>query len=378
MLFIVSEDWFFLSHLIERAQAAIAVGYQVSVAANFAPDGNAQRKIEAAGIESIPINLARGSLNPFREVTTILEIYRLLRSRDFSLVHQVALKPVLYGSLAARLLGEVALVNAPVGMGFVFSSDRWLARILRPLIGLLLRLLLNPPGSIVIFENNDDRSLLIKEGAVTEQRSALIRGAGVDVEALKPVPPPAGVPIVALVARMLVDKGIWEFVKAAHLLKERGVACRFWLIGGPDPENRNSISERQLKVWQEEGIIEWLGHSTNVPELLIQTHIACLPSYREGLPKSLLEGMALGLPVVTTDVPGCRETVIENLNGLLVPPRDAEALADAIESLVLDEPRRNAMGRASRDLVCEAFSTTRVCRETLAVYRYLLARRGQQ
>lgn len=362
---------------MERAQAAIAAGYRVSVAANFAPEGTARRKIEAAGIATIPINLARRSLNPLREAATILEIYRLLRSRNFSLVHQVALKPVLYGSLAARLLGGQALVNAPVGMGFVFSSDRWLARALRPFIRLLLRLLLNPPGSIVIFENNDDRRHLIKEGAATEQDAALIRGAGVDVEALKPGPPPGGVPVVALVARMLADKGIWEFVQAAHLLKQRGVACRFWLIGGPDLENRASISERRLKEWQEEGVVEWLGHSTNVPELLRQAHIACLPSYREGLPKSLLEGMALGLPVVTTNVPGCRETVIENVNGLLVPPRDAEALARAIEALVLDEPRRKAMGKASRQLACDAFSTTRVCRETLTVYEDLLARRGQ-
>lgn len=285
---------------------------------------------------------------------------------------------MLYGSLAARLVGQVALVNAPVGMGFVFSSDRPLAKALRPVVRVLMRLLLNPPGSMVIFENNDDRQQLIGEGAVAEEDAVLIRGAGIDVQTLKPGPSPTGIPVIALVARMLVDKGVGEFVQAARLLKERGVACRLWLIGAPDPDNRASISEQQLRAWHDEGVVEWLGHSTNVPELLSQTHIACLPSYREGLPKSLLEGMALGLPIVTTDVPGCRETVIDGTNGLLVPPRNPVALADALEALVINEPRRKAMGKASRQLACEAFSTARVCRETLAVYEEVLARRGRR
>jgi len=330
--------------------------------------------IRKAGIALVPIPFRRRGMNPVAEARCLWAIFRAYRGGRPDLVHQIALKPILYGSLAARLARVRRVVNAPVGMGFAFASKRLAARVLRPAIGLAFKLLMNPRGSRVVFENGDDRAALVANGTVREADAVLIRGAGVDIAALRPAPPPPGPPVVVLASRMLYDKGVGEYVAAARMLRGEGVDARFLLVGAPDGENPAAIPEAQLRAWQEAGAVEWLGHRTDMAAILRGAHIACLPSYREGLPKSLLEAMAAGLPIVTTDVPGCREAVRDGENGLLVPARAVPELAEALRRLIRDPQLRARMGAAGRARAETEFASARVVAETLALYAELTGR----
>ncbi len=363
LIVLITEDWFFLSHFLERALAARAAGYDVVVAAR--DNGNADR-IRAQGLRFVSLPFDRRGLNPLRELRTVLAIRALYRAETPAVVHHIALKPIIYGSLVA---GRAGVVNAPVGMGFVFASDRPLARLLRPLVQGLLKLLLNPRGSRVVFENADDLGALVSDGMVRRPDAVLIRGAGVDTDAIQPASEPDGPVRVVLVARMLRHKGIEDFVAAARILHSQQPELRFTLVGGPDPENRASLTEEELQAIAREGVVDWLGFRSDVADILAASHIAVLPSYyREGLPKVLLEAMAAGRPVIATDVPGCREAVVEGRNGFIVPPRDPEALAAAIGRLAGDRDLRRQMGIAGRMLAESEFSTRRVVAETLSVY----------
>jgi glycosyltransferase involved in cell wall biosynthesis len=365
LVMVFTEDWFVCSHFLERAIAARNAGYAVTVLAN---DNGKSAPIAAAGLDFIAIPLQRRGLNPLSEIKTIGAIRAVYRRLRPALVHQVGLKPVLYGSIAARLAGLRRLINAPIGMGFVFTSDSLKSRLLRPLVRLALRLLLNPPGSKVIFENRDDLSALVADRVVRPEDAVLIRGSGVSVADFPAAIDTGGAPIVMLVARMLWDKGVGEFVEAARILRADRPGVRFLLVGDTDPMNPAAIGEAQLHRWREEGIVEWLGHRDDIPALLSQSQIACLPSYREGLPRSLLEAMAAGLPIVTTDVPGCREAVANGINGLVVPARDSTALAAALRTLIDDPALRRRHGAAGRERIAREFASPIVIAETLAVY----------
>jgi glycosyltransferase involved in cell wall biosynthesis len=368
LVMVLTEDWFFCSHFLERALAARDAGYDVVVLAN---ENGKAAQIRAAGIHFMPIPLKRRGLNPLVEIKTLLAIRAVYRSARPTLAHHVGLKPVLYGSLAARFAGIRVVVNAPVGMGFVFTSRSLKSRLLRPLVWLALRLFLNPRGSKVVFENGDDLKSLVEDRAVRAQDAVLIRGSGIDVGAYVRAAEADGPPIVTLVSRMLWDKGVGEFVEAARKLRAEGVAARFWLVGATDPQNPAAISQTQLNEWREEGAVEWLGQRDDIPTILARSQIACLPSYREGLPRSLLEAMAAGLPIVSTDVPGCREAVRHGENGLLVPARDSVALAAALRTLIEDAELRRRFGDAGRRRAEHEFASSIVIAETLSLYAKL-------
>jgi glycosyltransferase involved in cell wall biosynthesis len=325
--------------------------------------------ILAAGIRLIPFSLSRRRGNPLREVATLVRLY--CRER-MDIVHHVAMKPVLYGAIAARLSGVPSVVNAIAGLGWLFTSRGLVARTLRPMICKLLAWLLGAPHSRTIVQNPDDFGLLIKMG-VPEDRLRLIRGAGVDTEVFTPAPEsPPGPVTVLCSARMLWDKGVGEFVEAARLLTQAGVKARFVLVGAPDSGNPASVPEATLRAWHGENGVEWWGYRGDMPAVLHTAHIACLPSsYREGLPKVLLEAAACGLPIVTTDIPGCREIVRDGDNGFLVPVRDAQALALALRRLIDNAALRAKMGKRAREIVLAEFSQGRIIGETLAVYQEL-------
>lgn len=372
LLFLITEDWFFCSHFFERAIAAREAGFDVVVAAREQRHGD---RIRHAGLRMIPLEFARRSVNPWRELRLLYAIWRLYRCEQPSITHHIAAKPILYGSLAARLAGVRAIVNAPVGMGYVFSSADLKARMLRPLLNMAFKFLMNPRGSRVIFENADDLRSFVQTGIVRQKDAILIRGAGVDLRHFHPQSEPAGEPVVVLVSRMLVDKGINEFVAAAKILHDEGVSARFVLVGGPDPGNPASITLEMLNDWNGNFGVEWWGWRDDMVEVLSKAHIACLPSYREGLPKSLLEAAACGLPIVTTDVVGCREVVVDGENGLLVPPRDSKTLAVALKKLILDSELRRRMGVCGRIMVEREFSSERVIQQTLSLYAAQLQER---
>jgi len=370
LLFLVTEDWYFCSHRLPPARAAQAAGYDVVVATRVDLRG---AEIMAEGFKLVPIRLRRRSRNPFREMAAIAEIAQIYRRERPDIVHHVALKPVLYGSFAALLVRRPAVVNALAGMGFLFTSSSRTAAVLRAAVSRIFRVLLNAGRSVLILQNPDDEAMLVSGGLVAPSRVRLIRGSGVDIERFAPTPEPGGTPVVMLPSRLLWDKGVGEFVAAAGVLRARGVVARFVLVGDGDADNPASIPDAQLKAWHDSGLIERWGRCEDMPGALAQAHIVCLPSYREGLPKVLLEAAACARALVATDAPGCREIVRHGENGLLVPLRDAASLADAIERLLGDPALRLRMGQKGRHMVEAEFSEAKVAQETLAVYREMCA-----
>ncbi len=371
LLFVVTEDWYFLSHRLPLALAAQRAGYKVAVATRVDRHGDAVR---SAGIELIALQrLRRSSLNPLREIAAIAELVGVMRRWQPNLVHLVALKPVLYGTIGCRLGGAAARVNALAGLGFVFLAGTPLARVLKPFVKAALRWTLGGARAVTIVQNPDDRELLVNQRLVAPSHVRLIRGSGVDLTRFVPGPQPDGAPIVLLMSRMLWDKGVGEFVAAARLLKGRGVSARFVLAGDPDTENPAAIAVEQLAQWQREGVVEWWGHRDDAEKMLAQARLVVLPSYREGLPKVLLEAAACGRPMIATDVPGCREVVEHDVTGLLVPPREAAPLAEAIAVLLADPERGAEMGQRARALAEHEFGIATVIERTLGVYRELLA-----
>jgi glycosyltransferase involved in cell wall biosynthesis len=373
LLFLVTEDWYFCSHRLPLARAAIADGFRVSVVTRVARHGD---EIRGAGVELIPMDLRRRSMNPFQAGRTVFGLARIYRNVRPDIAHHVAVKPVLYGSIAARLAGVPGVVNAVAGMGYAFSSTDFKARLLRPAILAAFRALLNARGSRLIVQNRDDRALLISKGIVDAERVRLIRGSGVDTTVFLPRPEPTGTPVVMLASRLLRDKGIFEFIEAAKQLMSENIAARFVLVGAPDPENPASISPAQLKDLIGDAV-EWWGPRDDMPRVLAEASVVCLPSsYREGLPKILLEAAACGRPIVATDVPGCREIVVHGENGLLVPARDSGALAAAVKALLDDPDRRSILGARGRCMTEENFSVEHISHQTLNVYNDLLRSRA--
>jgi glycosyltransferase involved in cell wall biosynthesis len=369
ILYLLTEDWFFCSHFIDRAIAAQALGFEVVVVSRERMHG---QRIRNAGLRFVGLEILRGSMDPLVELRQLLRILVLYRRERPDIVHQVGVKPILYGTVAAFLNKIPAIVNAPIGMGYIFSSEDLRARLLRPLVKFAYKLLINPPNSRVVFENGDDLRTFLNWKAVRASDAILIRGAGIDLNLFRPAVKNNPSPIVALVARMLRDKGINEFVAAAHLLHDEGVQARFLLVGDPDSMNPTSISLKSLKVWHGIKGLEWLGWCDDIPSLLEKIDVMCLPSYREGLPKSLIEAAASGLPIVTTDTPGCREVVRHGDNGFLVPVGDALKLAKALKQLIQDAELRDRMGSRGVAIAAELFSSDMVIAETLNLYEKLL------
>ncbi len=366
LLFLVTEDWYFASHRLPLARRAVEVGYRVFVATRVQAHADVIRN---AGCELIPLPWRRRGSTPWSEVRALGRLVHLYRTIRPDIVHHVALKPVVYGSLAAALTGIPAVVNAVAGMGYVFIGADGRARLLRPALRIALRAALRGSKSWAVLQNPDDRELLVAGHFVQPDRVVLIRGSGVDLATFTPATPPTGPCTVVFVGRMLWHKGVGEFVDAARRLRSAGVGARFVLVGDTDPGNPAAVDAEQLAAWQVSGIVEWWGHRTDMPAVLAASHVACLPSYREGLPKALIEAAAAGRPIVATDVPGCREVVRSEENGLLVPVRDSEALAAGLHRLIDDPGLRARMGARGRAMAEAEFSIERVVGETLELYR---------
>lgn len=371
LLYFISEDWFFCSHFLERATAARDAGYEVVVLTRVGRHG---ARLREAGFRVAELNLDRSGVNVWRELQVLRRVWAVYRREKPDLVHHIALKPIFYGSLVARCLGIRGIVNAPVGMGYAFTASGARGQALRMVVRFFLRSLLNPRRSKVVFENEEDLAECVAARSARAADAVLIPGAGVDTARFVPAAPPVGMPVVVMGSRMLRDKGVTEFVQAALALRTKGVAARFVLAGMPDVGNPSAVPLAQLQRWRDEGAVEWIGHCDDMAGLLQKSHLACLPSYREGLPKFLLEAMACGLAVVSTDATGCRQAVEQGKTGLLVPPRDVGALTEALERLLRNRQERESMGQAGRERAQRLFDSQRVIRDTLALYAALQSR----
>jgi glycosyltransferase involved in cell wall biosynthesis len=373
LLFIVNVDWFFYSHRLALARAARDRGARVTVAA---ADTGTSARIRAEGFSFIPLPISRKGTSPVGELAVFRAIVNLYRSLRPDLVHQVTIKPVIYGSLAARIVSHKAVVNAVSGLGYAFSPGIRTAPI-RPVVRAMYRLALNADNAVTIFQNPDDRELFLRLHLLPPDRSVIIRGSGVDCKEFQPGT--HGSKTVILAGRMLWDKGIGVFVEAARRVRQSCPDARFVLVGDIDNENRAAIPRRKIDQWTEDGAVEWWGPRTDMPAILGDAAIAVLPSlHREGLPKILLEAAACGLPLVATDIPGCREVVRHDETGLLVPPGDPEALARAMQALLSSEELRKRFGNAGRSLVEREFSEDIVIKQVLDLYgRVLDKAKGQ-
>lgn len=368
VVFLVTEDWYFWSHRLPLARAVRDAGARVVVASRFT--AHAER-IRNEGFELAPIQFERAAFDPVRDVAAIRSIARLYERLRPDLVHHVAVKPVLFGSIAARLAGVTNVVNAMAGLGFLFTNESLRTRAMKRVYLAGLRAFARRPGTWMIVQNDDDRAVL-ERAHLPASRIVTIRGSGVDAEAFRPGPKPPAARLVAVcVSRMLWDKGIGELVEAARILSARGVPVQVRLVGGTDL-NPASVPEATLEAWSREGVVEVAGHTTDIAGEYGRAHIAVLPSYREGLPKSLLEAAACGLPMVATNVPGCREICRHDVTGLLVPERDPTAIAEAIERLCADSMLRERLGRRAREIVESEFAEKIVLSRTIELYERML------
>lgn len=363
-------EWYLYNFRRSLALALRDAGHDVLL---LSPPGPYGEKLRALGLRWQPLPMDRRSLNPLREVALLWHLVRLLRRERPDVVHGFTIKCAVYGGLAARVAGVPGRVNAVAGMGYVFISESFKARALRPVVRALLKLALGGRNARLILQNPDDVALFEQAGLVNAARVRLIPGSGVDCVRFAPDPVRVrGARVrVLLPARLLWDKGLAEYVQAARLLREWALPVDLLLAGDPDPGNPAAVPEATVRQWVDEGVLDWLGHVDDMPALLRSVDVVALPSYREGLPKGLIEAAACGCALIATDVPGCREVVEHAVDGLQVPVKDGVALAEAMARLVRDAGLRERLGVAARAKAMAQFDERIVVRETLAVYAEL-------
>lgn len=373
IIFYANTEWYLFNFRLGLARHLRDQGHEVVM---VSPPGKYGPRLEADGFRWIPLDMRRRSLNPLREARTVLALADIYRSEKPELVHHFTLKCIIYGGIAARLAKVPAAVHAVAGLGYVFASQRLRTRLLlRPLVRRLLRAVFNQPGAAVIVQNSDDLGFVTALGLSPRTHVALIRGSGVDTSRFRQSTRDASTdPVTILfVGRLLFDKGIVDFVEmASRCHGEARTGLRFLVAGEPDPGNPASVPPAQLDQWKQQGIVEFLGHVEDMAALLARSDIVVLPSRSEGAPRSLIEAAACGIPLVATDVPGCREVVRDGLNGYLVPLHDIDALTAAVLRLVRDGELRRRMGEAGREFVLQNLDEEIVFERTVGVYRQLL------
>jgi len=376
-------DWYLYNFRRSLAQMLRSRGHEVIL---VAPPGPYIRKLEEPGFRCYEAPMGRRSLNPLRELRLVAWLWRLLRRERIEVVHGFTIKCVVYASIAGRFAAARSSlpvrVNSVTGMGYVFSSDDLAARLLRPVVKSLLRFSLSGSGSHLILQNRDDRKFFTDIIGLAAAQTSLIAGSGVDLHRFVPAEhaaqgaEPSRAVRVLLAARLLWDKGIAEYIEAARNLRAAGKGYQLLLAGMPDSGNPAAVPEEEVRGWVREGLVDWLGHVEDMPALFGTIDIVVLPSYREGFPKTLIEAAACGLPLITTDVPGCREVITDGVEGQLIPARSGAALAAAIDRLAADPVLRRTQGEAARLRAVLEFDDRSVNARTVDVYqRTLLASR---
>ena len=370
LLFVVTEDWYFMSHRLGLALRARAAGWRVVVAAR---ESDRAAAIRSAGLEFIALPFERALTYPWRDLRLLWTLRGVMRELAPDLVHLVSLKPILLGGLALGSLPKPCpALLAFTGLGYIFSSRAGLARILKPLVMALLALVARRDDAWVLAQNADDLALLRAHGMAITGHASIIAGAGLDLEEFPLTPlPPRTQALVVLPARVLRDKGVYEFVAAAARVRAVHAEVRFALVGAHDMANPGAVDGRDVARWVAAGTVEWWEHRRDMAAVYAQAYIVCLPSYREGLPRALLEAAACGRPLIATDVPGCREICIDGETGLRVPARNVEALVEALLRMLGDAALAASCAQAARAKVEAEFTLDHIAMQTLALYRQL-------
>jgi len=340
----------------ELIKTLIKHGHRVILSA---PENDFKKELEGMGAEFVQIPLVRTGLNPIKDIYTLISLIRTMKEKEPDIVFSYAIKPVIYGSLAARIMKIPRVISLITGLGYVFTGSSWKHRVLQNLVCFLYRQALKG-NDVILFQNPDDLNLFRERNILSvKNKAVLVNGSGVDVVKFNYAEPKTQPLSFLLIARLIWDKGIGEYVEAARQIKSRYPDVIFKLLG-PFDSNPAAIKKEQINAWVTEGIIQYLGETNDVRPIIASSSVIVLPSYREGTPRSVLEAMAMGRPVITTNAPGCRETVIHGVNGFLVPIKDSAALADAMEQFILNKELIREMGLKSREIAVEKYDVHKV------------------
>jgi len=357
-------------HWVDRVKWVAALGAEVHVAV---PDDPALDELDLEGITLHRLNAPRDRLRFLYDVSLIKEIPRVIRAVRPDLLHAATTRPVLYAGIFGRLFGVRAVVLSVTGLGYLFIGQSLAVRAMRAVASIAYRFVLKQKNSVTIFENGNDRDVFLQRGYINEDQTFVLIGGGVDLEKfVHALEPETRKPIVVLAGRLLRDKGVVEFYEAAKTLKLRGVQARFVLVGDVDPGNPATLARKTIKDWVESGHIEWWGWRKDMIEVYQQCSLFCLPSYREGAPRTIIEAAAIGRATVATDVPGCRDVVVDGVTGRLVPAKAVAPLADALQELIEDAPARREMGTAARRYAERSFSNQKRAKELVKIYEGVL------
>tara|TARA_Y100000768_G_scaffold521_1_gene400 strand:+ start:37221 stop:38354 length:1134 start_codon:yes stop_codon:yes gene_type:complete len=369
LLFIVNVDWFFISHRLPIATKAINKGYEVHIATKVTDKLDT---LKSHGLIVHPLNLHRSKLSLLSFIKEFWNIYSIIKLIKPSILHLVTIKPVLFGGIASRLLNTPSVVSAISGLGHVFSKKGIIGFFQRKVASFLYFFALSHKNQLIIFQNKDDRAKLLKNTKLHSQKTVIIHGSGIDLTFYKVKPMPAEKPVVLFASRLIAEKGIREFVKAARIINRDNIVARFIVAGSPDFLNPSSITQSELDEWKEKKYVEILGHHTDMVSIISSSNLVVFPSYYgEGLPKILIEAAACGRPVITTDHPGCRDAIKNNLTGLLVPVKNTKNLVDSINYMLCNPTLRAKMGKEGRKWAEEMFDINKVVAMHLTLYSEL-------
>ena len=372
LLILTTQDRFFLSHLLERALYIQDKGWEIIVATEKTSD-DYFRRIQQFGFKVYDTQIKRKSINPFSQLQDIITLSKIYKHEKPDVCWHLGAKYIFWGTIAVRIfIPHVKIINSPIGLGFIYVSKSVKARLLRPLVTLLYKVLLNPKNSFVIVENHDDIEFFVKINAVKEASVVLIPGAGVNTRTFTPSETKEKICQVVMLSRLIREKGVYEYIQAAKILHEEKVPVQMILVGEPDYGSPSSVTESEYKMLQQCDFIKCLGYQKNVLGILQSSHVCCLPSYREGLPRALIEATSCGLPVITTDAVGCRDIVI-NENGLLIKVGDIGELCNSIRFMVENPAERKKMGDNSRELAINRFDSEKICAQTYMVLENLIS-----
>lgn len=368
VVFIINVDWYLMLHWLDRIEAIRDDGYEVILITRFTDKENIQR-LESAGFKCHELELIRKSVNPILEAKNFLRIYSLIEELSPDIVHAVTVKPIAYAGLVCKLL-RIPFIGSITGLGRVFSGTGVSIGVLRIVVKYLYRRVFKNRHSLALFENFEDQTVFINNKIVTSESSQVIAGAGVDLEKfLFCEQYPQGTPVVLFAARMIAEKGIYDFIDAIENLKAQGIPVRAKVAGILDLDALNRVQESKLKEWHSRGVVEWLGQCDNMPELLRSSNVVVLPTkYGEGIPRVLIEAAAVGRPIVATDVAGCREIVKDEYNGFLVPVGDVKQISSAIQKIILSKEKQSQFGRNGRKLVLKTFTKEKIIAQTMTAY----------
>ena len=366
ILFVVNVDWFFISHRLPLAIEALAKGYEVHIACGIS---DKKEYLENLGLKVHLLNISRSGTGIKGELKTFIEIYTILKKTAPDIAHFVTIKPVLYGGIASRFLGSFRKVFAISGLGFVFVAQTLKAKIVRTIVRAMYKIALGGKNSNLIVQNPEDKKVILSFNVTEDKNITLIKGSGVDLEQYFYKISENNIPKVVMASRLLKEKGVFEFAQAAKILENKNLKVEFELYGEIDEGNPNSLTKTDLEKISKIGNFEIKGFSSDIKSVFQKSDIVVLPSYYgEGLPKVLIEAAACGRAIITTDMPGCKDTIIENQTGLFCKIKDAESLAFQIEKLILDKDLRNSMGEAGRVLAEKEFDINKVVEKHFDIY----------